>query len=405
LVLNVVRVAVTCRRRQRVEDDLWRRVEDLCRAQRYQEARTAIDLAPQDGPEPIVLRAYVRAAEGYRREARGQVEELLDTRGDLPAQLLAARFFRYLGDQDATILCAHRASRLAPDNATAWQYLALAYPAGEPKRLAAARRAVALAPDNVDGRLILANMLSRRDVREASEQLTAAARLAPTDPRPQQLEAAARRTKWFIWAIVLCCVGLTTANRLLSHFLNSWGSMRIELACVALIPVIAVGAWLRGAHTRGQSARERLRTKRARAWEETLGNAADLHRYALRSRCLLPLVPMLVLGTHAFAASLGAPLPRWTLVFPIAGGALLGLVGWWLIDWWLGTDAVRQAIRVAPALRWQLALAAALSGVGAVLLTLGVPNAGLWTAAVLALIVWAFGGVFILHSRQPPAVH
>jgi hypothetical protein len=126
---------------------------------------------------------------------------------------------------------------------------------------------------------------------------------------------------------------------------------------------------------------------------------------ARRSTGGWPLVPLLALGPHAFAAALGAPFPRWTLVFPLAGTALLGVAGWRWADWWLGAGVAGRAVRLWPPLRRQLELAAGLVIAGVAIVAVGVPIPFVWTVVVLALIAWALGGAALhadrLHDTPP----
>ncbi|GIH20719.1 tetratricopeptide repeat protein [Rugosimonospora africana] len=414
-----------------MDDELWQRVSDLCRERDYRAALTAVDVATVDSqavdsPTATVLRAWVRAEQGERREARLAVERLLATRGtpetgdpgtgdpatrdgpgtrdDLETHLLAVRFFHRLGDHGASILYARRATRIAPDSAEAWRLLARAYRERrrQGRALVAARRSVALAPDSLDSRLMLASVLSRfgplHDAREANEQLAEAALLAPDSPKPQEVAAAERRVTRSFWVMLLVCAGANGLRQMLFSSLGHRLAMVAGGIFVTLLLALRIGMWLSDTRSYGQTILGRISTRRARGREDTAAVDGVLGWTASNDRALLPLVPALALGPHTVAAALGSPFPRWTLVFPLAGTALLAAAAWYGVDSWLGAGVFRRAVRLSAPLRRQLGLTAALIGAGVALLAADQFTPGpmlttrLWIVAAVSLVAWAFVG-------------
>ncbi len=357
--------------------------------------------------EPVVRWAHERLAEGRRRrEARHAVEELANRHTDPDTLLHAAGFFQHLGDHDAAILYARRATRLAPDSAQAWRQLAQSYKHTRRgvKALTAARRAVVLAPDAVESHLVLAEVLhspaSGRSRDQASQVLATAARLAPDDPRPRQAQRRLDRSARTFWIGVVGTAAAWAAIRGPLRFLHGVVRLAADAGLVLLILTVIVLGIRSDSRSRGQTFRERMRTRRARAREDDAGDDSDVVQLARGGVLGWPLVPLLALGAHVIAAAVGAPFPRWTLVFALAGTATFGGALWWWTDWWFGPGVARRAVRLGVPLRRQIVLAVVLIAVGVAVLAVGIAVPAVWTVVTLALIAWGLGGFLTLATRR-----
>jgi hypothetical protein len=359
------------------------------------------------GEEPVVRWARERLDEGKRREARRAVDELAARGTDPDTLASAAEFFAYLDDADAAILYGRRAARLAPDNARAWRVLARSYKQKRrrARAVAAARRAVAIEPNAVENLIALAEVLDspgpgRRRRDEASRVLATAAAVAPQDPRPGEAHRTLERGHRVYWKrIIVWALILGGPNFLLTHLHGVPEVVFDAVFAVLFVTVIVLGTRLE-TWSRGQTLRERMRTRRARAREDEVRDDDDLIATARGWTMYWPLVTMLILGPHVVAGAVAAPFPHWTLVFPVLGAAAWGGAVWLWSGWWFGPGVARRAVRLSAPLRHQLALAAGLIVAGVALLATGIQLPLVWTLTTLALISWGLAGPFTLAPRS-----
>jgi hypothetical protein len=128
----------------------------------------------------------------------------------------------------------------------------------------------------VETRLVLAATHARpwpAGTAKVAAELAMAERLAPDDPRPRQLAERARGERRYAWIGPLGFGGVYLVTRAVLHGFHGVAHLVAVGVYLAIMGVVALGIWLYETDRRGQTVRDRIRTRRARRREEALGSS------------------------------------------------------------------------------------------------------------------------------------
>lgn len=387
-------------------------VQHLCENGRFEEAQALLDDAwvRDAGSIGYLLRAYVYALRGHRGESREATDwALLHLEGD-PVDILclAGQVLLALGDEHRAVTIGQRATAAAPEDWRPRVLLADAY--RELDRIAdsvaLARRAVALAPDEVETHLALARSLSlqhglprlpgSRRRRQTAERDDAWARAAELGADPRTLSTSPpwwRRMRWLPGAVIFLGVQVVVGI--------DW---RLGLLLLAAITVALAGLWWVAVRRTGVRPADRVQAARAAARAELVADPARARAVELAVAVALALAPFFTTGFAAASAADGAP---WPVLLTLAVGlvtgvAVLGLG--LLVRWWYGEHTLHSHLLRSRFIEGRLVLVLLLSG-GTVGLALGGVSGQLWWHALFLahLVCFAVGagsGLWHLARRR-----
>jgi hypothetical protein len=340
-----------------------------------------------DGPGPGTPDSYeylVRAkalVDGRRpAEAREAVDWALAHAGrdDSDVLVLAGVLLLMLGDAHAALSVGMRAR--------GWEAQVLIADAcrfleRREDAVAAARRAVALAPDEAEAHVALWRALAASGrSRGHRAELAATARLAvELGAEPRQFTAP---RGWLRAVPVLVALGVVL-------FLDGWAL----LAALAVGAVLAASLWLLQARRSGTSASGRLQSMRALTRSELAHDPARARTAALNATAFLPALPFAATAFPCAAGGDGEPWSTWA-VTGAAGGAVAALfLGARVLRWWYGEAFMRRELLPSRAVALQLAGVALLVGGTLALSLAGTTSGAWWTALFLAHVLWFFAGL------------
>lgn len=330
-----------------------------------------------------LVRAKALADERRPTEAREAVGWALAHAGsdDTEVLILAGIVLLVLGDAHAALSVALRAAEAEPDG---WEPQALAADAygmleRTPDAVAAARRAVALAPGEAEAQVALWRALAGSGRRGRRAELDAVARRAVelgADP--------ARFRKPFLWLKVIPPL----ASAALVCLFDDWSLA----AVLAVGAVLATGLWVAQARRSGTSASGRVLSMRSLARAEIAADPSRAGVAANHCTALLPLLPFVTTGLAAADGADGDPWSTWSVGFAAGGAVVVLLAGARAVSWWYGEAFLRGDLLPSRVAALQLGAVAALVG-GALALSLaGTVRTGWWLALFLAHVGWFFAG-------------
>ncbi|MDX6356834.1 MAG: hypothetical protein QOF98_3737, partial [Streptomyces sp.] len=375
---------------------------------RFTEAHTLVSDAfvERNGSAGYLLRAWVLAQERRSAEARESVDWALALAG--PGEtadvfVLAGVVLLSLDEAHAALTVALRAAGAEPDGWEPSVLLSDVYRrlGRVPDSVAAARRAVALAPYEAEARVALARSLSAtrglfgRLPRRRRAEYEMSAQLALTlGAEPAQLTAP--RSGALIGGI-----GLALFWGVQLYRIETGGTWQLVAGAVLLAVTFVTIAVLLKAGTRrsGVSARTRLRGIRATTRTELAGDDWLWRISAVHVGAALPLPMLFTTGLVADRASRGHDWPLWAAVTAAAAGlgaVLLTLLG---VRWWYGTALAHPMLRYGRLVPLQLLAIALLAA--ATLALAARPHAPTWQWATLAIthLAWTLLCCAAAHPR------
>lgn len=375
-------------------------VQHLCERGRLDEAQALLDdeWVRATGSLGYLLRAYVHALRGRRAESREATDwALLHLDGDPVDQLcLAGQVLLALGDEHRALTIGQRALTADPHDWRPRVLLADAYRELDriPESVALARRAVDLAPEEVEAQLALARSLSLRQSlpgqrrrQLTSERDRAWARAAELGADEAALASARppwwRRFRWLPAVVIF--LGLQVVAGI------DW---RLAVGVLGAMMVALCGLWWLSVLRAGARPADRVQAARASARAELLAHPGQARVVELSVAAVLPLVPLFTTGFAAAAAADGTPWPLLATLSAGLGAAAAVLGGGLLVRWWYGEQVWRERLLHSPYVERRLALILLLSG-GTVGMTLGGVTGGWWDLAFLAHLACFVGGLVL----------
>ncbi len=353
----------------------------------------------RNGSAGYLLRAWVLAQEQRPAQARESVDWALAIASPAEAAdvfVLAGVVLLSLDEAHAALTVALRAAGADPDGWEPSVLLSDVYRrlGRVPDAVAAARRAVALAPREAEAQVALARSLSagrgplgRIPRRHRAEHRASVERALALGAAPGQLVAPRG-------GAVLGGVGLAVFLGVQLYRIETGGTWELVAAGIVFAVTFALIAVLvnMGARRSGVSARTRLRGIRATTRTELIGDDYLWRIAAVHVGTLLPLPALVTTGLVADRAWRGDPWPLWAVALLAVtglGAVVLVLLG---VPWWYGGMFARRILRYAALVRVQITVVGLLIG-GTVALTVrGRVPAGVWACVAGAHLVWTVGG-------------
>ncbi|MDX6314032.1 MAG: hypothetical protein QOF44_3496 [Streptomyces sp.] len=339
---------------------------------------------PEDSPQDsyaYLVRAKALADERRVAEAREAVDWALAHAGpgDVDVLVLAGVILLMVGDAHAALSVALRAADAEPDS---WEAQVLRADACRildriPDAVAAARRAVALAPDEAEAYVALWRALAR--TRKGHAELAGTARRAvELGADPEQFGSS----RWWLHYIPLVVAAV------MIRYVHGWALA----AALAGGAGLAAALWVVQARSSGSTPSGRLLSMRALARAELDRDPAKARIAALGTTSVLSFLPLTTTGFACAAGGDGAPWSTWA-VGAAAGGAVVAvLVGARAVGWWYGTAFLRRDIPASGFAALQLGVVGVLVGCSVALSLLGTTSVGWWTALAAAHFLWVFVG-------------
>ncbi|WP_037907145.1 tetratricopeptide repeat protein [Actinacidiphila yeochonensis] len=368
---------------------------------RFAEAHAVVDDAfvERNGSAGYLLRAWVLAQEQRPADARDAVDWALAIAGPAEAAdvfVLAGVVLLAMDEPHAALTAALRASGTDPDG---WEpkvllsdvYRRLGRPADA---VAAARRAAAMAPHEVEAHVALARslwaergFLGRIPRRSRAEHRAAARRALALGAAPGQLVAP--RGGALFGGVGLALFAAVQLYRVGTG--DTWGLLAAGVG-LAVAVVLVVMAARTGARRTGVSALARITGIRATVRTELVGDPWLWRIAAVRTALLMPLPALVTTGLVADRAWQGHPVPAWAATL-LAVAGLTGVSALVLaVPWWYGGMYARRILRYGGFVRTQLTVVGLLAGGTLALAVRGAAVSGLWAAAAVAHFVWTVGG-------------
>lgn len=377
------------------------RVHALVGQGRFAEAHALVDDAfvERNGSAGYLLRAWVLAQEQRPAAAREAVDWALAIAGPAEAAdvfVLAGVVLLALDEAHAALTVALRAAGADPGGWEPSVLLSDVYRrlGRVPDAVAAARRAVALAPREAEAQVALARSLSagrgplgRAPRRHRAEHRAAVERALELGASPAQLVAPRG-------GALLGGVGLAVFLGVQFYRIESGGTWELIAAGIvfAATLVLIVVLVRVGARRTGVSARARLRGIRATTRTEMAGDAWLWRIAAVHVGALLPVPALVTTGLAADRAWRGHPWPLWA-VGPLGLAGLCGVTAIvFAVPWWYGRMFARRMLRYAGLVRIQMTVVGLLVGGTVALTARGGAPTRTWAYVAGAHLVWTAAG-------------
>ncbi|MEE4542212.1 hypothetical protein V2S66_09595 [Streptomyces sp. V4-01] len=379
------------------------RVHALVGQGRFAEAHALVSDAfvERNGSAGYLLRAWVLTQERRPAQAREAVDWALALAG--PGEtadvfVLAGVVLLSLDEPHAALTVALRAAGADPDG---WEPSVLLSDVYRrlgrlPDAVAAARRAVALAPHEAEAQVALARSLSagrgplgRLPRRHRTEHDSAVERALTLGAEPGQLVAPRG-------GVLLGGIGLALFWGVELYGIESGGTWQLVSAGAALLATFALAALVvrAGARRSGISARSRLRGIRATTRTEMVGDDWLWRIAAVRLAALLPMPVLLTTGLAADRGWRSGGWPVWA-VAPLAAAGLAAVASLLAAArWWYGDMYARRMLRYGWLVRLQLAAVGPLAGVTLALAARGrgAVSGRTWAELTVAHAGWTVAG-------------
>ncbi|WP_405766931.1 hypothetical protein OG539_18060 [Actinacidiphila glaucinigra] len=364
------------------------RVFGLCERGRFAMAHSLVDdgFVARNGSFGYLVRARVFAYERRADRAREAVDWALAhaERGDPDPPLLAGLVLLMLGDAHAALGLGLRVAAADPRE---WRAQVLVADACRmlsrgPEAVAAARRAVLIAPREAEAQVALARALDL-SIRPAAraERRTVVARALELGAAPADV---AGRRRWPRVVPVLLVAALVLS-----------ASPKVLAGGVGVLAALAGALWLLQARRSGSTGRGRLQTVRALARAELNGDPARARAAALTVAAHLAVLPIAATGLAAAAAADGTPWPL-PAVLGVAAGAVVVLVGAArAVRWWYGDAFLRRDFLPSRHAVLQLTAVVALIGTVVALSVAQATSTALWSAVTVSHLLWCVVGGLI----------
>jgi hypothetical protein len=380
--------------------DSGERVHSLVGQGRFAEAHALISDAfvERNGSAGYLLRAWVLAQEQRPADARDAVDWALAIASPAEAGdvfVLAGVVLLSLDEAHAALTVALRATGADPDG---WEPSVLLSDVYRrlgriPDAIAAARRAVALAPREAEAQVALARSLSagrgvfgRIPRRNRAEHRAAAERALMLGAAPGQLVVPRG-------GAVLGGMGLAVFLGMQIYRIETGGTWELVAAGIVFGVTFGLIAVLVAMSSRrsGVSARTRLRGMRATTRTEMVGDGWLWRISAVHVAAVLPLPALLTTGLLADRAWRGAAWPLWADVLLAVVGLVAVCAVLFGVPWWYGEVYARRILRYAGLVRLQLTATGLLVGGTLALAVRGRASTGTWTSVALAHVGWTVG--------------
>lgn len=377
------------------------RVHALIGQGRFAEAHAVISDAfvERNGSAGYLLRAWVLAQEQRPADAREAVDWALAIAGPAEAAdvfVLAGVVLLSLDEAHAALTVALRATGADPDGWEPSVLLSDVYRrlGRTPDAVAAARRAVAVAPREAEAQVALARSLSagrsplgRIARRHRAEHRAAAESALALGAAPGQLVAPRG-------GAVLGGVGLAVFLGVQLYRIETGGTWELIAAGIVFAVTFALIATLVNMSSRrsGVSARTRLRGIRATTRTELIGDEWLWRIAAVHVAALLPVPVLVTTGLVADRAWRGDPWPLWAAVLLSAAGLAAVAVILLGVPWWYGAMFTRRILHYGGLVRVQLTAVALLIGNTLALAARGRAATGTWAYVAGAHLTWTVGG-------------
>ncbi|WP_329132441.1 tetratricopeptide repeat protein [Streptomyces sp. NBC_01476] len=360
---------------------------------RFAEAHSLVSDAfvERNGSAGYLLRAWVLTQERRPAEAREAVDWALAIAGPAEAAdvfVLAGVVLLSLDEAHAALTVALRAAGSDPDGWEPSVLLSDVYRrlGRVPDAVAAARRAVAVAPYEAEAQVALARSLSatrgltgRPARRHRAEHESAVERALTLGVDPGQLTAP--RGGALIGGIGLLLFWGVQLYRMETG--DTWQLIAGGAVLTATFVLVAVLV-KSGSRRSGISARTRLRGIRATTRTELAGDDWLWRIGAVHVGAALPLPVLLSTGMAADRAWRGHAWPLWATATAAAAGVGAVLVVLLGVRWWYGAWLARRMLRYGRLILAQLVAISLLVGVTLALASRGdVPD---WEWAALAVV-------------------
>lgn len=364
------------------------RVFGLCERGRFAMAHSLVDDAfvARNGSFGYLVRARVFAYERRADRAREAVDWALAhaERGDPDPPLLAGLVLLMLGDAHAALGLGLRVAAADPRE---WRAQVLVADAcrmlsRRPEAVAAARRAVLIAPREAEAHVALARALdlSLRPAARA-ERRTVVTRALELGAPPADV---AGRRRWPRAVPALLVVPLVL-------FADPW----VLAGGLAVLTALAGALWLLQARRSGSTGRGRLQTVRALARAELSRDPARGRAVALTTGAFLPVLPFAATGLAAASAADGNPWPLPAVLGVAAGAVVVLLAAARAVRWWYGDAFLQRDFLPSRHAVLQLAAVVALVGTTVALSVARAGSTAVWSVVTVAHVLWCVVGMLI----------
>lgn len=373
------------------------RVHVLVGQGRYAEAHALVSDAfvERNGSAGYLLRAWILAQEKRAPEAREALDWALAIAGPAEAAdvfVLAGVVLLSLDEAYAALTVALRASGADPGG---WEPAVLLSDVYRrlgrvPDAVAAARRAVAAAPHEVEAQVALARsltsgrgLLGRIPRRHRPEHQAAVERALLLGADPSELTAPRGGAVAGIVALVL----LVGVQLFRIEGGNAWQLVATGVAVAVCVGVAAVLLVSAGRRT-GTTPRQRLRAIRATVRTELAADPGLRRIREINAVAAVPLIPLLTTALPADRASEGHPWPQWAVAVATCAALPLLLLLALAVRWWYGEPFARRAFLRNGLGRFHLTGATALLTATLTLSATRTTARTPWTALLLAHLAW-----------------
>ncbi|MFI0720093.1 tetratricopeptide repeat protein [Streptomyces sp. NPDC021224] len=390
------------------------RVHALVAQGRFAEAHAVVGDAfvERNGSAGYLLRAWVLAQERRPAEAREAVDWALALAGPAEAAdvfVLAGVVLLSLDEVHDALIVALRAGGADPDG---WEPAVLLSDVYRrlgrvPDAVAAARRAVELAPREAEAQVALARSLSagrgilgRIPRRLRAEHRAAVERSLLLGADPGQLQAP--RAGILTGGVAVAVLWAIQLYRIETGDDWQFVAAGAVLLVTALLLVVLVRL-----HSRrtGTGAVARMRGIRATVRTELATDDRLRRLRAAHVGAVIPVAPLLTTGLVADRAWRRELWPLWAALPVTAAGAagvVLALVG---VHWWYGPDFTRRTFLFSWFGRLQIVMPAVLLGAGLAGALAASATRATWRDLALAhagwlAATWAVAGTVTFHSRR-----
>jgi tetratricopeptide (TPR) repeat protein len=316
---------------------------------------------------------------------------------DTGVLVLAGMVLLMLGDGPAALTVGLRAAEGDPND---WEAQVVVADACRtlsriPESLAAARRAVALAPDELEARVALWRALAEYRTltgipKEHRLELDATARRAlELGADPGQFRAP----KWWLPVLPAVAVGLLVPTA------GGW----VVGGVLAVMAAVAAALWLVQAHWSGTSGSGRLQSLRALARADLAGDPSRTRTAVINSGAFLPVIPFAATAFACAAGAGGRPWPDWLVAVAAAGALAVLYAAARAIRWWYGADFLRRDFLPSRFAAVQLCAAGGLIGTTLALSLASTRSSGWWALLFGAHFGWflaALTGTLVALARE-----
>ncbi|MEW2517692.1 hypothetical protein [Actinacidiphila alni] len=388
------------------------RVHSLVAQSRFAEAHALVSDAfvERNGSAGYLLRAWILAQEKRRPQAREAVDWALALAGPAEAAdvfVLAGVVLLSLDEPHAALTVALRATGADPDGWEPSVLLSDVYRrlGRVPDAVAAARRAVALAPQEAEAQVALARsltsgrgLLGRVPGRHRAEHQGAVERALMLGADPSQLSAPRGGALAGTVAVVLL-LGVQLFRIATG---DVWQVIATAAGGAAMVALAVILISVSGRHS-GTPLPARLLGIRATVRTELAADPWLRRIREINAAAVLPLVPLVTTVLPCDKERQRAPWPLWAVSAVAAAGVAAVLVVILAVRWWYGgLFAERAFLRTWNGLLQLGVVLALLAATVALAAASRVPHAA-WQTLTLAHLAWLLAGTALTVTMSARA--